>query len=111
MLAPLLDIVAILYFRLAEKCEMSQRFSVLMNSKLLISLMRRFSSDSLDPYGITGGVAVATSNRHPENLYERGLNWSLFLLVIKEPQKRYEVWKMEGDQDYRMRTAGKEKGA
>jgi protein AFG1 len=55
-----------------------------------------------------GGVMVATSNRHPESLYERGLNRPLFLPFIKELQRRCEVWKMLGDQDYRMTTAGKE---
>ena len=56
----------------------------------------------------SGGVMVATSNRHPESLYERGLNRPLFLPFIKELQKRCEVWKLEGDQDYRMSTAGKD---
>jgi protein AFG1 len=56
----------------------------------------------------SGGVMVATSNRHPDSLYERGLNRPLFLPFIKELQKRCEVWKMEGKQDYRMATAGKE---
>ena len=55
----------------------------------------------------SGGVMVATSNRHPENLYERGLNRPLFLPFIEELQKRCEVWKLEGNQDYRMSTAGK----
>lgn len=53
-----------------------------------------------------GGVMVATSNRHPENLYERGLNRSLFLPFIKELQKRCEVWKVESDQDYRLERKG-----
>jgi protein AFG1 len=56
-----------------------------------------------------GGVMVATSNQHPENLCERGLNRSLFLPFIKELQKRCEVWRVEGGRDYKMRTAGKEK--
>ena len=56
----------------------------------------------------SGGVMVATSNRHPESLYERGLNRPLFLPFIDELRKRCEVWKLEGDQDYRMSTAGKQ---
>lgn len=52
-----------------------------------------------------GGVMVATSNRHPTNLYEKGLNRSLFLPFIDELQRRCEVWKMEGEQDYRMSDA------
>lgn len=55
-----------------------------------------------------GGVMVSTSNRHPNDLYERGLNRPLFIPFIKELQKRCQVWKMEGNQDYRMATQGKE---
>jgi protein AFG1 len=49
-----------------------------------------------------GGVMVSTSNRHPTKLYDNGLNRSLFLPFIEELQKRCEVWKMEGNQDYRL---------
>lgn len=52
-----------------------------------------------------GGVMVATSNRHPNMLYEKGLNRSLFLPFIAELQQRCEVWKLEGEQDYRMTMA------
>lgn len=55
-----------------------------------------------------GGVMVATSNRHPDNLYEKGLNRSLFLPFIDELKERCEVWKMEGDMDYRMTTHNEE---
>ena len=60
----------------------------------------------------SGGVMVATSNRHPENLYEKGLNRPLFLPFIAELQRRCEVWKLEGTQDYRMMSpsAGQEGG-
>ena len=50
----------------------------------------------------SGGVMVSTSNRHPDNLYENGLNRPLFLPFIDELKKRCEVWKLEGNQDYRM---------
>ncbi len=56
-----------------------------------------------------GGVMVATSNRHPERLYERGLNRALFVPFIEELNRRCEVWKMEGERDYRMDIEGKEK--
>lgn len=56
----------------------------------------------------SGGIMVSTSNRHPTNLYEKGLNRSLFLPFVDELQKRCEVWKMEGDLDYRMSTATEE---
>ena len=46
---------------------------------------------------------VSTSNRHPEKLYENGLNRSLFLPFIGELEKNCDVWKMEGNEDYRMR--------
>jgi protein AFG1 len=55
-----------------------------------------------------GGVMVATSNRHPQNLYERGLNRPLFVPFIQELQKRCDVWHMEGQLDYRLRTSGKQ---
>ena len=50
----------------------------------------------------SGGVMVSTSNRIPDNLYENGLNRPLFLSFIAELKRRCEVWKLEGDQDYRM---------
>lgn len=53
----------------------------------------------------SGGLMVATSNRHPDNLYENGLNRSLFLPFIAELQRRCEVWKIEGQEDYRMRPS------
>ena len=55
-----------------------------------------------------GGIMVATSNRHPENLYERGLNRALFVPFIEELKRRCEVWKLEGAKDYRMDTVGRE---
>ncbi|KAF7982835.1 hypothetical protein HWV62_25792 [Athelia sp. TMB] len=50
----------------------------------------------------SGGVMVATSNRHPTNLYERGLNRSLFIPFIEDLQQKCDIWKLEGKQDYRM---------
>lgn len=55
-----------------------------------------------------GGLMVSTSNRHPDNLYEKGLNRPLFIPFIQELQRRCEVWKMEGDRDYRMATRQQE---
>jgi protein AFG1 len=52
----------------------------------------------------SGGVMVSTSNRVPDNLYENGLNRPLFLPFIAELKRRCEVWKLEGNQDYRMRS-------
>lgn len=49
-----------------------------------------------------GGVMVSTSNRHPTELYKNGLNRSSFVPFIMELQERCVVWKMEGDQDYRV---------
>lgn len=53
-----------------------------------------------------GGLMVSTSNRHPDMLYENGLNRALFVPFIKELQRRCEVWKMVGDEDYRLRVSG-----
>lgn len=41
--------------------------------------------------------------------YEKGLNRALFLPFIKELQRRCEVWKLEGDLDYRMDDSGQKK--
>ena len=53
-----------------------------------------------------GGVMVSTSNRHPDALYENGLNRALFLPFIAQLKSRAEVWQMEGEQDYRMLASG-----
>jgi len=50
----------------------------------------------------SGGTMVSTSNRHPDKLYENGLNRSLFLPFIAELQEKCEVWRLEGTQDYRL---------
>jgi len=55
-----------------------------------------------------GGVVVATSNRHPTGLYEKGLNRSLFLPFIDELQRKCQVWQLEADRDYRMTTGSGE---
>ncbi|EME81432.1 uncharacterized protein MYCFIDRAFT_38267 [Pseudocercospora fijiensis CIRAD86] len=52
---------------------------------------------------LQGGVMVATSNRHPDALYENGLNRDVVLPFLREVQKRCEVWRVGGTQDYRMR--------
>jgi protein AFG1 len=53
----------------------------------------------------SGGVVVATSNRAPGELYEKGLNRSLFLPFIAELEKRCDIWKLEAEQDYRMSSS------
>ena len=45
---------------------------------------------------------VSTSNRPPKDLYENGLNRGLFLPFVGELERRCEVWKMEGREDYRI---------
>ncbi|CAK3920209.1 AFG1-like ATPase [Lecanosticta acicola] len=50
-----------------------------------------------------GGVMVSTSNRHPNGLYENGLNRDLVLPFIRELQRRCEVWEIGGKDDYRMK--------
>lgn len=49
-----------------------------------------------------GGVMVSTSNRHPDQLYENGLNRSLFLPFIEDLKRRSNVWKLQGEEDYRL---------
>lgn len=45
---------------------------------------------------------VSTSNRHPDGLYENGLNRDIVLPFIREVQQRCEVWEIGGKDDYRM---------
>ncbi|PIA99080.1 Lactation elevated protein 1 [Cercospora beticola] len=57
-----------------------------------------------------GGVMVSTSNRHPEGLYENGLNRDVVVPFIREVQRRCEVWEVGGKEDYRMSGSGDGKG-
>ncbi|PPJ57947.1 hypothetical protein CBER1_11091 [Cercospora berteroae] len=57
-----------------------------------------------------GGVMVSTSNRHPEGLYENGLNRDVVVPFIREVQRRCEVWEVGGREDYRMSGMGKKAG-
>lgn len=54
-----------------------------------------------------GGMLVTTSNRPPEELYEKGLNRDQFLPFIAELKRRCEVLELrsEGGGDYRARDA------
>jgi cell division protein ZapE len=49
-----------------------------------------------------GTVVVATSNRHPRELYENGINRQLFLPTIDLIETRLEVLKLDGPIDYRL---------
>lgn len=48
-----------------------------------------------------GVVIVATSNRHPDDLYKNGLNRDLFLPFIARIKDRLEVFHLASDTDYR----------
>ena len=49
-----------------------------------------------------GVVVVATSNRHPRELYENGINRQLFLPAIRMIEARMDVVKLDGPIDYRL---------
>jgi cell division protein ZapE len=49
-----------------------------------------------------GVVTVSTSNRHPDTLYEGGLNRALFLPFIAMLKDRMDVASLDGDTDYRL---------
>jgi cell division protein ZapE len=55
-----------------------------------------------------GTVVVATSNRHPERLYENGLQRDRFLPFVALLQERLDVVELDSGRDYRLaRMVGK----
>lgn len=50
----------------------------------------------------SGVVVVATSNRHPRELYENGINRQLFVPTIDLIESRMEVLVLDGPIDYRL---------
>ncbi|WP_316015136.1 cell division protein ZapE [Roseobacter sp. HKCCA0434] len=56
-----------------------------------------------------GSIVVATSNRHPDQLYKNGLNRQLFLPFIELIKERMEVHHLDSGTDHRLgRLAGRE---
>ena len=51
-----------------------------------------------------GVVVIATSNRSPETLYEKGLNRGLFLPFINMMPEHFIIHPFEGDVDHRLRA-------
>jgi cell division protein ZapE len=49
-----------------------------------------------------GVVVVATSNRHPDELYKEGLNRHLFLPFIAKIKDRLDIHQLESSTDHRM---------
>jgi len=50
-----------------------------------------------------GVVVVATSNRHPDDLYKNGLNRQRFLPVIEMLKDRLDVMELDSGTDFRLR--------
>jgi cell division protein ZapE len=48
-----------------------------------------------------GVVVVATSNRHPDDLYKNGLNRQLFLPFIAQIKERLDLHELDGPKDHR----------
>ena len=56
-----------------------------------------------------GVVVVTTSNRHPDELYQNGLNRQLFLPFIEMIKERLVVWELTSPTDYRQDRLSGEK--
>lgn len=54
-----------------------------------------------------GVFVVTTSNRHPQQLYERGIQRASFVPCIEMIEERLEAFNLDGGRDYRRRHAGK----
>jgi cell division protein ZapE len=55
--------------------------------------------DAVFAHGVT---VVATSNRHPDDLYENGINRALFLPFIDRLKARCDVVELSAERDYRL---------
>jgi cell division protein ZapE len=53
-----------------------------------------------------GVVVVATSNRHPDDLYKDGLNRQLFLPFIAMLKSRLDIVRLDAERDYRLDRLG-----
>lgn len=53
-----------------------------------------------------GVVVVATSNRHPDDLYKDGLNRQLFLPFIELLKTKTETFQLQAAEDYRLSRLG-----
>jgi cell division protein ZapE len=54
-----------------------------------------------------GVILVTTSNYHPEDLYKDGLQRERFLPTIALLESHTKIVRMEGEEDYRLKTLGK----
>jgi cell division protein ZapE len=58
----------------------------------------------MDGYMKSGGVLIATSNRHPDDLYQDGLQRERFLPFIEALKTYNDVIEMQGETDWRRRV-------
>ncbi len=58
----------------------------------------------MDGYMKSGGVLIATSNRHPDDLYQHGLQRERFVPFIEALKTHNDVLEMQGETDWRQRV-------
>lgn len=87
---------------MAEDCRLLAFDEMVVNNPADAMILSRLFTEMMT-HGLT---VVATSNRHPNDLYKDGLNRALFLPFIALIESRMDVLALNGPVDYRLDRVG-----